>query len=61
MVTVQALHACLRELPCAQCGEPQVAPTWSEHVSERRVRHVWQCDACRYEYETTVYLRAEAA
>ena len=44
-------------LPCAQCGEPIVAPVWSEHVSERCVRHLWQCDTCDYEFESLVYLR----
>jgi ribosomal protein L37AE/L43A len=47
--------------PCAQCGEAIVAPTWSEHVDERCVRHVWECEACGYEFETAVYLRAKAA
>ena len=47
--------------PCAQCGEAIVAPTWSEHVDDRCVRHVWECEACGYEFETAVYLRARAA
>jgi len=46
--------------PCAQCGDTLIAPEWSEHVSERCVRHVWSCEACGYEVETSVYLRAEA-
>jgi ribosomal protein L37AE/L43A len=46
--------------PCAQCGDALVAPEWSEHVSERCVRHVWSCEACGYEFETAIYLRAEA-
>jgi hypothetical protein len=47
--------------PCAQCGNALLAPDWSEHVSERCVRHVWSCDACNYEFETSVYLPARAA
>ena len=47
--------------PCAQCGEALVAPTWSEHVSERCVRHLWECEACGYKFETAVYLRAGVA
>jgi hypothetical protein len=35
-------------------------PEWSELVDERRVRHLWQCDACGYAFETTVRF-AEAA
>jgi hypothetical protein len=42
---------------CAQCGDAIMAPEWSEHVSERCVRHFWSCDACGYEFETSVYLR----
>jgi ribosomal protein L37AE/L43A len=41
---------------CAQCGNVLIAPVWSEHLSEHSVRHLWNCDACDYEYETTVYL-----
>jgi hypothetical protein len=40
--------------PCAQCGELLFAPEWSEHVSERRVRHLWVCEACNYKFETLV-------
>jgi hypothetical protein len=47
--------------PCAQCGEPLIAATWSEHLSERCIRHVWECDACGYQFETAVYLWADGA
>ena len=30
-------------------------------VDERRVRHLWQCDACGYAFETTVSYEAMAA
>jgi predicted RNA-binding Zn-ribbon protein involved in translation (DUF1610 family) len=43
-------------MPCAQCGDVLIAPIWSEHVNERRVRHVWACEACGYEFESTVHL-----
>jgi ribosomal protein L37AE/L43A len=46
---------------CAQCGAAILAPTWSEHVDERCVRHVWECEACGYEFETAVYFQAKAA
>lgn len=56
----------LRSNPCPQCFEKLLAPAWSEHVSERCVRHYWQCDACGYDFESQVYLlvpvpEAEAA
>ena len=44
----------------AQCGDALVAPEWSEHVNERCVRHLWSCEACGYEFETSIYLRTEA-
>jgi ribosomal protein L37AE/L43A len=37
---------------CRQCGEQLFAPEWSEYVDERRIRHVWVCDACGYSFET---------
>jgi len=40
---------------CPQCGEWLLAPTWSEHFSERCVRHTWSCDLCSYTFETTVF------
>ena len=48
------------QIACAQCGESLFMPEWSELVDERRVRHLWQCDACGYAFETTVRF-AEAA
>jgi len=52
----QARPTCFTE--CAQCGETLFAPEWSEHVTERCVRHCWSCDSCGYQFETSVYLRA---
>jgi ribosomal protein S27AE len=51
------------QLACAQCGDSLFMPEWSELIDERRVRHVWQCDACGYAFETTVSFAevAEAA
>ncbi len=46
---------------CAQCGDTLIAPEWSEHVDERCIRHLWSCEACGYEFETAVYLPANAA
>lgn len=56
----------LRSNPCPQCNEKLLAPQWSEHVSERCVRHYWVCDACGYDFESSVFLampvpEAEAA
>ncbi len=48
------------QLECAQCGNSLFMPEWSELVDDRRVRHLWQCDACGYAFETSVRF-AEAA
>jgi len=43
---------------CPQCDEWLLAPDWSEYLDERCARHSWSCDACGYEFETTVYFSA---
>jgi hypothetical protein len=40
---------------CAQCGAVLIAPEWSEHFPDNRIRNVWSCEACGYEFENTVY------
>jgi len=45
---------------CPNCGAYIFDATWSERVSEIRIRAVWSCDSCGCEYETSVYLAAEA-
>ena len=39
---------------CAQCGEIIFMPEWSEYMTEHRVRHLWECEACGYKFETLV-------
>ena len=39
-------------ISCAQCGTMIYAAEWSEDVDERRVRHLWECEACGYTFET---------
>ena len=48
-------------VPCAQCGDMLLAPEWSESLDERRVRHLWSCDGCGYEFETEVWYPPSAA
>ena len=43
---------------CAQCGVGIIALEWSEHLSNRRVRNVWSCTDCGYQFEDMVYLSA---
>jgi transcription elongation factor Elf1 len=43
---------------CAQCGERLFVPELSEFVDARRIRHLWECEACGYAFETTVRFAA---
>jgi C4-type Zn-finger protein len=43
---------------CAQCGADLIKPEWSEHFPEHRMRNVWSCEACGYQFEETVYYSA---
>ena len=36
---------------CAQCGETIFLP---EYLDRHRVRHLWECEACGYKFETLV-------
>jgi DNA-directed RNA polymerase subunit M/transcription elongation factor TFIIS len=45
-------------IQCAQCGAAIIAPQWSEYLSDDRVRNVWSCEDCGYEFEHTIYLAA---
>jgi hypothetical protein len=47
--------------PCAQCGDRIPAPEWSEVFDACRVRHLWSCVSCGYEFETTVFYPAPQA
>jgi hypothetical protein len=49
-----AILSTFGKLPCAQCGTSLVAPVWSEHIDELKVRHLWNCDDCGYLFETLV-------
>ena len=48
-------------VPCAQCGDTLLAPEWSEYLDDRHIRHLWSCDSCGYEFETTVRYPEPAA
>src|SRR5438876_2991893 len=39
---------------CAQCGEIIFLPEWSEYLDRHRVRHLWECEACGYKFETLI-------
>ena len=41
---------------CPNCNDLLFAPAASEFVSKTRVRHIWSCDSCGYEFSTSVRL-----
>lgn len=43
---------------CPQCSGWLLAPSWSELINERCVRHSWACDVCGYGFETLVFFPA---
>ena len=51
-VTMRNALSTFGKQPCGQCGENIVAPAWSEYAPAGKVRHLWHCDACNYEFET---------
>ncbi len=59
--TARSRLATYNKNSCPQCSQWLLAPTWSEYLSERCVRHTWSCDACGYEFETAVFFPAVAA
>jgi len=49
-----------KPLPCAQCGHGLSSPAWSEELGQERVRYLWSCQACGYEFETTVFFAPQS-
>jgi len=49
-------------VPCVHCGEPLIAPEWSEFKDEQHVLNLWLCNkcGCRFETEAAVPPLAEA-
>jgi transcription elongation factor Elf1 len=47
--------------PCPKCGEVLSAPTHSEFLQQKNVRHTWMCDKCDYEFETLIWLNLPPA
>jgi ribosomal protein L37AE/L43A len=43
---------------CAQCGAALNAPIWAKHLDKRYGRNLWSCEACGFQFESTVYLPA---
>jgi len=39
-------------MPCVQCGDPLIAPEWSEFEDEHHVLNLWTCTKCGCQFET---------
>jgi hydrogenase maturation factor HypF (carbamoyltransferase family) len=59
MPTVASFRNSKYETPCEKCGEPLIAPEWSEYVSEDVVHNFWSCTKCGCEFETKVSMPAD--
>jgi len=44
---------------CAKCGEPLIAPEWSEFVTEELVLNLWSCMSCGNRFETEACMPAD--
>jgi hypothetical protein len=51
-------YSCSRTA-CIQCNARLIAPTNSEYVSERHVRHSWLCESCSHYFVTSDYLKSD--
>jgi RNase P subunit RPR2 len=60
MTTVASFRNADPETTCAKCGEPLIAPEWSEFVSEGLVLNLWTCTSCGNRFETEVCMPADA-
>ena len=45
---------------CVRCGNDLIAPEKSEHLDDRRIRHLWHCPKCRVRFEAFLRFPAEA-
>ena len=59
MTTVASFRHCEFETTCTKCGEPLIAPEWSEFISEGLVLNLWTCTHCDNRFETKAYMPAD--
>jgi predicted nucleic-acid-binding Zn-ribbon protein len=60
MTTVASIRNSQFETTCKKCGEPLIAPEWSEFVSEGLILNLWSCTKCGCRFETEVCMPADA-
>jgi hypothetical protein len=44
-------------ITCIQCNDNLIAPDWSRYVREHHISHLWYCERCGHQFETSDYLR----
>lgn len=55
-------HATRATTECQQCGARIFVSSWSEAITDHRIRDLWECVACGYVFETeVVFPHAQAA
>jgi RNase P subunit RPR2 len=59
MTTVASFRNSEYETTCTKCGEPLIAPEWSEYVSEQSVLNLWHCTKCGCRFETEICVPAD--
>ena len=60
MVTSTTTHSPYGTV-CIECGGLLIAPDRSQHVTSLEVRHVWSCEGCGVQFETSDHLRADTS
>ena len=59
MTTVASFRNSEYETTCTKCGEPLIAPEWSEYVSEQSVVNLWHCTKCGCQFESEACVPAD--
>jgi hypothetical protein len=60
MATVASIRNFQFETTCEKCGEPLIAPEWSEFVSGGLVLNLWSCTKCDCRFETEACMPPDA-
>jgi ribosomal protein L37AE/L43A len=60
MATVASIRNSQFETTCENCGEPLIAPEWSEFASGGLVLNLWSCTKCGCQFETEAFVPADA-
>ena len=53
-MTRSGLRYLPKQNPCAQCGQPIIAPVWVEEEADRTT-YLWHCSACDYHFEAIAF------